>query len=119
MQLPEQSIADEYLIGQSFLEGKISANEYLSYIASLSGEYAYKIRAIRNMQSNNINRQLSYNDFLERLEAFPGMAQQAYLLSGINRYQRIIQRLRQEVMLVIDRCYKNINRGRIKYGRES
>ncbi len=107
---------DEYAIDRQFLEGNISVNDYLSHIARLSGDYAYKIRAIRNMAG-----QVKYAELLGRLKLMPQMAQNVLASGNRYVYEQMLKSLREtQILRTIDILYNEIEHGvNVRHGRES
>jgi hypothetical protein len=100
---------DEFSVDRQFLEGNISPNDYLSYIASLSGDYAYKIRDLRNVQA--FIPEASYEVFLSRLAMYSTMAQQVLASGDITMYKEMVESIRNEVLEAIDTYCGGIKRG--------
>ena len=118
VQSMEPAQVDEFAVERQFLAERISPNDYLSYLASLSGEYAYKIRALRNAQS--IDLQMLYEDFLGRLNNMPVMAGIILAHGNKERYDRMVRSARKHVIESIDAFYVELEKGvDVRYGRES
>src|SRR5690606_38492098 len=101
-----QAELDEYKVERNFLKGIISPNQYLSYLASLSGDYSYKIRALRNVKDFTYYEQL-LNDM-----AIYCMRHQS-LVNSLN-----ISEIRIFILDMINMFYDNLEKGNIQYGRE-
>jgi len=104
MQLPVQTVDER---AQDFLEGKISPDDYLSYVD------AYKIRDIRNAQPSR------YSQLLHDVRAYITRANRFLRSYNIAAYNKMINNTKKVMQGKIDLYYDDLRQGLIQYGRES
>lgn len=97
-----------------------SPNGYLSYLANLSGEYAYKIRAMLNARAITPEGENLEEEFLGVLEEKRATYQKLKNQRSVFELEETAEELRTFMIRFIDSFYEKLETGvYVRHGRES
>ncbi len=111
---------DGFAVERQFLEGTISLNGYLSYLANLSGEYAYKIRAMLNARAITPEGENLEEEFLGVLEEKRATYQKLKNQRSVFELEETAEELRTFMIRFIDAFYQELEKDvDVRHGREA